>query len=81
MTGRNAHKIVYATQELKSAIYFKKDNRCINVKSLIGLLSLGIKKNDIITVNFYADDENIINSDIDNIKKIIQDIESENINE
>ena len=81
ITGRNAHKIVYSTQELKSSIYFKKDNRCINAKSLIGLLSLGIKKNDIITVNFYADREDVIDDDIQNIKKIINDIGSECINE
>lgn len=55
--GRTAMLFVHGTQEvLKNPIQLGNSNRRVNAKSLLGILSLGIKKGDTISV-FYQGEE------------------------
>lgn len=52
--GRNASKAVFAINHLPTnSVYIELNDRRVNAKSILGLLSLGVKKGDEITV--YAD--------------------------
>ena len=57
ISGRIARKIVSELNAINSFVYLEKDNRCINAKSILGLLSLDIQIGDVIKV--------IINNDND----------------
>lgn len=47
LCGRKAaHFVQEITNNIKNNIYCHKDNRQVNSKSLLGILSLGIKKGD-----------------------------------
>ena len=68
LSGRTAMMFVQATQEaFKGPIQLGSPSRRVNAKSLLGVLSLGIKKGDTISV-FYQEEadfrvmEEIINS-------------------
>lgn len=56
MVGRNATTFNYFINTYKGSIFFKKEKeeRKINVKSLIGLLSGNFKEGDIVTL--YCED-------------------------
>ena len=57
LSGRTAMLFVQATQEaLKTSIQMGDLNRRVNAKSLLGILSLGVKKEDTISV-FYQEEE------------------------
>lgn len=68
LSGRTAMLFVQAIQEaLKTPIQIGDLNRRVNAKSLLGILSLGVKKRDTVSV-FYQEEgdlrvmEEIINS-------------------
>jgi phosphotransferase system HPr-like phosphotransfer protein len=49
-------KVMYLSEEIKNSgikfLLFEKDNRRVNTKSVLGLLSLGIKREDKIIVHY-----------------------------
>lgn len=52
--GRDASKVVFAMNHIPTnSVYIELNNRRVNAKSILGLLSLGIKKDDEIII--YAD--------------------------
>lgn len=57
INGRMIHSLVYFTQGLGSSIYFAINDRTVNGKSMIGVLSLGINKGDSIKISVVNDDE------------------------
>jgi len=62
---KNVTKIVFGLNNLtNSSIYFEKENRRVNAKSILGLLSLMVGKGDKITV-YYT--ENGLEDKIKNI--------------
>ena len=57
LSGRTAMLFVQATQEaLKTPIQMGDLNRRVNAKSLLGILSLGIKKGDTVSI-FYQEEK------------------------
>lgn len=52
INGRSAANLVYAFSEISTPIYFIKNDRMANAKSITGILSLDIKKNDIINLSY-----------------------------
>ena len=50
--GRNASKLSQKLSNIKSPIWIRKknDNKVCNAKSILGLLSLGIERNDNIEI-------------------------------
>lgn len=47
---RIATNFNYYITSLKSDIYFEMNNRCINAKSLLGILSLSLREDDILNI-------------------------------
>lgn len=74
LTGRLVHQIVYYISELKSDVYISNaEGRSVNAKSIIGVLSLGIKTNDTITINVYNNiSQKDSDTDINKIKDFIK---------
>lgn len=76
LTGRLVHQIVYYISELKSDVYISNTKgRSVNAKSIIGVLSLGIKTNDIVTINVYNNiSQKDSDTDINKIKDFIKSL-------
>ncbi len=55
--ARPATFFIQKANEFKSSIWVEKDERRVNAKSLLGVLSLGIVKGDVITLASDGDDE------------------------
>lgn len=53
--GRQASNLVYRLSEVDGSITIIKGDRMINAKSIIGLLSLDLKKNDLVEISCDAD--------------------------
>jgi phosphocarrier protein len=61
--ARPATFFIQKANEYKSSVWVEKDERRVNAKSLLGVLSLGITKGSIITlVADGADEEAAVNS-------------------
>lgn len=68
--ARPATFFIQKANEFKSVIWVEKDDRRVNAKSLLGVLSLGITQDT--SINIIAegsDEETAVNSLIDLIKK------------
>ena len=64
--ARRATFFIQKANEYKSSIWIEKDDRRVNAKSLLGVLSLGITKG--VTISIIAegaDDEDAVNSLVD----------------
>lgn len=48
--ARPATFFIQRANEFKSSIWVEKDERCVNAKSLLGVLSLGIVKGTVISI-------------------------------
>lgn len=68
--ARPATFFIQKTNEFKSSIWVEKDERRVNAKSLLGVLSLGITKGTTITLIADGIDEELaVNSLIELIEK------------
>lgn len=76
LTGRLVHQIVYYISELKSDVYISNyEGRSVNAKSIIGVLSLDVKTNDIVTINVYNNiSQKNSDTDINKIKDFIKSL-------
>ena len=68
--GRNASSFVYSiNQSIPSdAVYIEKENRRVNAKSILGILSLGVVKGDNLTVFADGKYRDIINNTLNGIE-------------
>lgn len=71
VVARTATMLNWDLNQLHSSIHIQSDDRVINGKSLLGILTAQYKMGDIITVVF--DDEN----DLDKIKEIFNELGGE----
>jgi phosphocarrier protein HPr len=55
--ARPATFFIQKANEFKSSIWIMKDDRCVNAKSLLGVLSLGIVKGTTVTIKADGVDE------------------------
>lgn len=76
ITGRFAHRIVYAIQSLKSSIFITHNGRTVNAKSILGLLSLQLKQKNIIDVSCYGENIGQIEDDLNFVSNIITNIDN-----
>ena len=76
LTGRLVHQIVYYISELKSDVYISNcEGRSVNAKSIIGVLSLDVKTNDIVTIKIYNNiSQKNSDTDINKIKDFIKSL-------
>lgn len=71
LSGRTAALFEQEIQNtIKNTVQLEKFNRRVNAKSLLGILSLGIKKGDTVSV-FYQDEDFRV------IEKIIKSLQEE----
>ena len=57
--------------KIRSDVYFAKDNRKINAKSIIGLISLNIAKDDEIVIYVSGKSEWQVEADLDKVVEIL----------
>ena len=57
LTGRMVHGLVYFMQGFGSSIYFNWQDRSVNAKSIIGVLSLGLHKGSEFVIAVVNEDE------------------------
>ena len=55
--ARPASTFVALAQKFQSEVILEKEDSSINAKSIIGILSLGVSQNDVITIIADGDDE------------------------
>ena len=55
--GRNAVELVQSLTPFKSNIYLNIEGRRVNLKSILGLLSAGVRKETTIKIEILEDDE------------------------
>lgn len=72
ISGRSIHKLVYFTQGLQSSVYIAAHGRTINCKSIIGVISLGLKRGDSIQVSVVNDDETESTKDVQRVLSYIR---------
>lgn len=72
--ARPATFFIQKANEYKASIWIEKDDRRVNAKSLLGVLSLGVSKNSsIVLVADGADEQNAIDGLVDLINNGISD--------
>ena len=77
ISGRYAHRFVYAIQSLSSSIFITHGGRTVNAKSLLGVLSLQLKEKDVVDISCYGENENQIASDTQRVGEILTTINKE----
>lgn len=72
LSGRIVNKIVQETNKLKSSVYLVKNNRTVNLKSILGILSADCRADDTITVICLSNDKDIAEQDRQFVEKLLK---------
>lgn len=70
-TRRYLHNFINFVSQIKSNVSFVKDGKQVNAKSIIGILSINIKKNDSLVIVVSGNDEVQISNDLNNVVKYL----------
>lgn len=68
INSRQASNFVYNVSALHSNIWITKNDRRINAKSILGVLSINIQKGDLIELSFSEENKNEITKVINEFK-------------
>lgn len=68
INSRQASNFVYNVSALHSDIWITKNDRRINAKSILGVLSINIQKGDLIELSFSEENKNEITKVINEFK-------------
>ena len=68
INSRQASNFVYNVSALHSNIWITKNDRRINAKSILGVLSINIQKGDLIELSFSEENKNEITKVINELK-------------
>ena len=73
LSGRTAALFEQEIQNtLKNTVQLERFNRRVNAKSLLGILSLGIKKGDTVSVFYQDEDFRVIEKIINSLQEELQ---------
>ena len=72
LSGRIVNKVVQETNKLKSSVYLVKNNRTVNLKSILGILSADCRAGDTITVICLSNDKGIAEQDRQFVEKLLK---------
>ena len=73
LSGRTAALFEQEIQNtIKNTVQLEKFNRRVNAKSLLGVLSLGIKKGDTVSVVYQDEDFQVIEKIINSLQEELQ---------
>lgn len=76
MHARPAAKIAAFVKNSNSTVTFSKNNNKASATSIVSMLSLGIEKNDVITISALGDDSKVI---IDELKTLLDSIAADEL--
>lgn len=74
LVGRQVHRFVYKIKQIPSSVYFKIDERMVNVKSLIGVFSANVERGQEVVISVFNDDSEQAEIDIKEVEKIIKEM-------
>lgn len=74
LVGRQVHRFVYKIKQIPSSVYFKIDERMVNVKSLIGVFSANVERGQEVVISVFNDDSKQAETDIKEVEKIIKEM-------
>lgn len=74
LVGRQVHRFVYKIKQIPSSVYFKIDERMVNVKSLIGVFSANVERGQEVVISVFNDDSEQAETDIKEVEKIIKEM-------
>ena len=77
VSPRDIYSISYFAQELGSIVNIVKD-RCANAKSILGLMSLCLAKDDIIIISTKNENQEVAENDLDKMVKYMRTVGEEN---
>ena len=72
LSGRIVNKIVQETNKLKSSVYLVKNNRTVNMKTILGILSSDCRAGDIVTVICLNNDKSVVEQDRQFVEKLLK---------
>ena len=72
LSGRIVNKIVQGTNKLKSSVYLVKNNRTVNLKSILGILSADCCAGDTVTVICLSNDKSVAEQDRQFVEKLLK---------
>ena len=78
ITGRLAHRLSYKMQPIQSSVFIFHCGRNVNAKSLLGILSLGLKDKDIVDITCYNENDQQAELDIKAVERILTTLDQEN---
>ena len=72
LSGRIVNKIVQETNKLKSSVYLVKNNRTVNMKTILGILSSDCRAGDTVTVICLNNDKSVAEQDRQFVEKLLK---------
>ena len=72
LSGRIVNKVVQGTNKLKSSVYLVKNNRTVNLKSILGILSADCRAGDTVTVICLSTDKSVAGQDRQFVEKLLK---------
>ena len=72
LSGRIVNKIVQETNKLKSSVYLVKNDRTVNLKSILGILSADCRAGDTVTVICLNNDKSAAEQDRQFVEKLLK---------
>ena len=71
LSGRIVTKVVQETNKLKSSVYLVKNDRTVNLKSILGILSSNCCAGDVVTVMCLNNDKSVAEQDRLYVEKLL----------
>ena len=72
LSGRIVNKVVQGTNKLKSSVYLVKNNRTVNLKSILGILSADCHAGDTVTVICLSNNKSVAEQDRQFVEKLLK---------
>ena len=70
--GREANKVVQETNKLKSSVYLIKNDRTVNLKSILGILSSNCCAGNVVTIMCLNNDKSVAEHDRIYVEKLLK---------
>ena len=70
--GREVNKVVQGTNKLKSSVYLMKNDRTVNLKSILGILSSNCCAGNVVTIMCLNNDKSVAEHDRIYVEKLLK---------
>lgn len=72
LAGRNVNRVVQNVNKLKSNVYLTKNERVVNMKSILGILSVGCNQGDKVKIACLNKEKSEADEDMNIVKQILE---------